>query len=195
MSQREQRQWQIHRRKKSIKVENLGWQKPDNYHGKGCNLRLIFISPKWMYVLRTEFQRWEENCSDTAACGEEQSLFLISISASHCPTLLLCLQTSHRKISDQNIALLKNSLLSSYSASFPSVLLHQSFWFSVRKCKASASNDTQFWKFVIFNCNLKESRNVYVFKWITKERFFSGIIICNIALDWRVKEEKSLFLK
>lgn len=54
----------------------------------------IFLAPKWMYILRSEFQRWEEHCSGTAACGEEQSLFLISISASHCPPLLLCLQTN-----------------------------------------------------------------------------------------------------
>lgn len=58
---------------------------------------------------------------------------LYSSLASQHPTVLsycyVSKQMSHRKISDKNIALLKNSHLCSYSASFLFALLHQSLWF------------------------------------------------------------------
>lgn len=136
------------------------------------------------------------DCSDTQACGGEQSLFLISISASHYPPLLFCLQRNEsQKNFRQEHFLLKNSLLSFHSASSPSALLHQCLWFSVRKCRASVSNYIKVWKFIKFNCIFKGSKNLCVFRWITKERSLSGTVICDLALDWTLKGEESFVFK
>lgn len=120
----------------------------------------------------------DENFSDTQACGREQSLFLISISASHYPPLLFCLQTNEsQKNSDNNIVLLKNSRLSFHSASSPSALLHQRLWFSVRKCRASVSNYIRVWKFIKFNCILKDSSKICVFSVGSQRRGLCQILL------------------
>lgn len=108
-----------------------------------------------MYALRTEFQRWEENCSDTAACGKEQSLFLISISATHCPTLLLCLQTNE----SQNNLWWEHYFIGKLTPFFP--LFIPSFCPSPSVSLIFQLQKIKFQKFLAFNCNLKERKDYF----------------------------------
>lgn len=139
-----------------------------------------------MYVLRTEFQRWEENCSDTAACGKEQSLFLISISASHCPTLLLCLQTNE----SQNNLWWEHYFIGKLIPFFPLCIV--SFCPPPSVSLIFQWQNIQFWKFVVFNCNIKERKKCFQ---MDKKSDVLGIIICNLALEWRLIEEESFVIK
>lgn len=164
-----------------------------NYHGKDCNVKLTFISPKCMF--------WGLNFRDerrtVVPLQHVGNNSLYSWLVSQHPTVLLYCCVSKKKESQKNPR--QECYFTEKLTPFFSLctLLSSSIWslFSVRKCRAPASSDIWFWEFVIFKCNLKESKNVYVFQWITKERSLSGIIICNLAIDWRLKEEESFVFK